>query len=115
MAAARTAAMPSPSWPSRSAGWPWSLRGDGYTPFVLALVALATIVGVGLNILVGLTGQVSIGHVGFYAIGAYAVGDPDAAGRELLAGAARRRGRRRRRSARCWPCRPCACPGPTSP
>src|SRR5215468_2447238 len=47
--------------------------GDGYTPFVLALVALSTIVGVGLNILVGLAGQISIGHIGFYAIGAYAV------------------------------------------
>jgi len=44
---------------------------DGYAPFVLALVALTTVVGVGLNILVGLTGQVSLGHVGFYAIGAY--------------------------------------------
>ena len=29
------------------------------------------IVGVGLNVLLGLTGQVSLGHVGFYAIGAY--------------------------------------------
>src|SRR5712664_4530657 len=48
-------------------------RSEGYTPFVLALVALTTVVGVGLNILVGLTGQVSLGHVGFYAIGAYAV------------------------------------------
>jgi len=47
-------------------------RSDGYTPFVLALVALTTVVGVGLNILVGLTGQISLGHVGFYAIGAYA-------------------------------------------
>ena len=48
-------------------------RSDGYTRFVLALVALTTVVGVGLNILVGLTGQISLGHVGFYAIGAYAV------------------------------------------
>jgi branched-chain amino acid transport system ATP-binding protein/branched-chain amino acid transport system permease protein len=48
--------------------------GEGYTPFVLALVAMTTMVGVGLNILVGLSGQFSIGHVGFYAIGAYAVG-----------------------------------------
>jgi ABC-type branched-subunit amino acid transport system ATPase component/ABC-type branched-subunit amino acid transport system permease subunit len=48
-------------------------RSDGYTPFVLALVALTTVVGVGLNILVGLTGQISLGHVGFYAIGAYTV------------------------------------------
>ena len=50
-----------------------AVMGEGYTPFVLALVALSAIVGVGLNILVGLTGQVSIGHIGFYAIGAYAV------------------------------------------
>src|SRR5206468_3066050 len=51
-----------------------AVLGDGYTPFVLALVALTTVVGVGLNILVGLSGQFSIGHIGFYAIGAYAVG-----------------------------------------
>jgi branched-chain amino acid transport system ATP-binding protein len=51
----------------------YAARADGYTPFVLAMVALTAIVGVGLNILVGLTGQISLGHVGFYAIGAYAV------------------------------------------
>ena len=51
-----------------------AILGDGYTPFVLALVAMTTIVGVGLNILVGLSGQFSIGHIGFYAIGAYVVG-----------------------------------------
>ncbi len=50
-----------------------AIFGEGYTIFVLALVALAIMVGVGLNILVGLTGQVSFGHIGFYAIGAYAV------------------------------------------
>ncbi len=44
---------------------------EGYTHFILALVALTTVVGVGLNILLGLSGQVSLGHVGFYAIGAY--------------------------------------------
>jgi branched-chain amino acid transport system ATP-binding protein len=46
---------------------------EGYAPFVLAMVALTAIVGVGLNILVGLTGQISLGHVGFYAIGGYTV------------------------------------------
>ena len=46
-------------------------RSESYTHFVLALVALTTVVGVGLNILLGLAGQVSLGHVGFYAIGAY--------------------------------------------
>jgi branched-chain amino acid transport system ATP-binding protein len=49
-----------------------ALTSESYTHFVLALVALTTIVGVGLNVLLGLSGQVSLGHVGFYAIGAYA-------------------------------------------
>jgi ABC-type branched-subunit amino acid transport system permease subunit len=40
---------------------------------VLANVALLAIAGIGLNVLLGLTGQVSLGHVGFYAIGAYTV------------------------------------------
>ena len=48
-----------------------ALTSESYTLFVLALVALTTIVGVGLNVLLGLSGQVSLGHVGFYAIGAY--------------------------------------------
>jgi len=43
-----------------------------FAHFILALVALTTVVGVGLNILVGLAGQISLGHIGFYAIGAYA-------------------------------------------
>ena len=66
--------------------WPWLLGGglwllalasvgslNGYHVFVLANVALLAIVGIGLNVLLGLTGQVSFGHVGFYAIGAYTV------------------------------------------
>jgi branched-chain amino acid transport system ATP-binding protein len=51
---------------------------DGYQLYILALVGLTTIVGVGLNILLGLSGQISLGHVGFYAIGAYAVAIPTA-------------------------------------
>jgi branched-chain amino acid transport system ATP-binding protein len=47
------------------------LRADGYQLFVISLVGLTAIVGVGLNILVGLSGQISLGHVAFYAIGAY--------------------------------------------
>jgi branched-chain amino acid transport system ATP-binding protein len=47
---------------------------NGYYVFVLANVALFAIVGIGLNVLQGLSGQVSLGHVGFYAVGAYAVG-----------------------------------------
>jgi branched-chain amino acid transport system ATP-binding protein len=46
---------------------------QGYTHFIIALLALTVVVGVGLNVLLGLAGQVSLGHVGFYAIGAYTV------------------------------------------
>ncbi|MEB3212877.1 MAG: ATP-binding cassette domain-containing protein [Leptolyngbyaceae bacterium] len=42
-----------------------------YYLLILGMVAITTLVGVGLNILVGLSGQVSIGHAGFFAIGAY--------------------------------------------
>ncbi|WJR82042.1 branched-chain amino acid ABC transporter ATP-binding protein/permease [Bradyrhizobium sp. NP1] len=48
-----------------------ALVSESYTHFILALVALTAVVGVGLNVLLGLSGQVSLGHVGFYAIGAY--------------------------------------------
>ncbi|MGE5522138.1 MAG: branched-chain amino acid ABC transporter permease, partial [Rhodospirillaceae bacterium] len=50
-----------------------ALAVNGYYVYVLANVALLAIVGIGLNVLLGLTGQVSFGHVGFYAIGAYTV------------------------------------------
>ena len=48
-------------------------RADNYQLYVLALVGLTAIVGAGLNVLLGLTGQISLGHVAFYAIGAYTV------------------------------------------
>jgi len=48
------------------------LFGNGYQVYLIAMVCLTAIVGVGLNVLLGLTGQVSLGHVGFFAIGAYA-------------------------------------------
>lgn len=46
---------------------------NGYFVYVLANVALLALVGIGLNVLLGLTGQVSFGHAGFYALGAYVV------------------------------------------
>src|SRR2546421_425839 len=49
-------------------------RADGYQLFVISLVGLTAIVGIGLNVLLGLTGQISLGHAAFYAIGAYVVG-----------------------------------------
>lgn len=45
---------------------------DGYSHFIIALVALTTLAGTGLNVLLGLTDLISFGHAGFYAIGAYA-------------------------------------------
>lgn len=44
----------------------------GYIQFILGLVALTTLVGIGLNILYGLTGLVSLGQIAFFSIGAYA-------------------------------------------
>ena len=44
---------------------------NSYYVFIMATLALTAVVGIGLNVLVGLTGQVSFGHVGFYALGAY--------------------------------------------
>jgi branched-chain amino acid transport system ATP-binding protein len=49
-------------------------RANGYELYIIALVGLTTIVGVGLNILLGMSGQISLGHAAFYAIGAYVVG-----------------------------------------
>ena len=49
-------------------------RGNGYQTFIIVMVGLTAIVGIGLNVLLGLNGQMSLGHVAFYAIGAYAVG-----------------------------------------
>jgi branched-chain amino acid transport system ATP-binding protein len=50
------------------------LRGNNYQVFIIVTVGLTAIVGIGLNVLLGLNGQISLGHVAFYAIGAYTVG-----------------------------------------
>lgn len=42
-----------------------------YTLYVMTLVALAVIAAIGLNLLMGYTGQISLGHAAFLAIGAY--------------------------------------------
>jgi ABC-type branched-subunit amino acid transport system ATPase component/ABC-type branched-subunit amino acid transport system permease subunit len=44
----------------------------GYYAVLLGTVASTALAGVGLNVLVGLAGEVSLGQVGFVAIGAYA-------------------------------------------
>ena len=47
------------------------LIADNYFIYLINLAAIATIGALGLNLLTGFTGQISIGHAGFLAIGAY--------------------------------------------
>ncbi|UCG08344.1 MAG: branched-chain amino acid ABC transporter permease [Desulfobacterales bacterium] len=42
-----------------------------YTVFLLSLLAVYALVSLGLNLLMGYTGQIAAGHAGFLAIGAY--------------------------------------------
>ncbi len=49
-----------------------ALTANTYYLYVGANVGLLTIVTAGLNVLAGFTGQISLGHAGFFAIGAYA-------------------------------------------
>ena len=42
-----------------------------YWVYVANYIAINIIVALGLNLLVGFTGQISLGHAGFFAIGAY--------------------------------------------
>ncbi len=46
----------------------------GYVVFTAILVAVNAIIAIGLNLLTGYTGQISLGHAGFVAIGAYTAG-----------------------------------------
>ncbi|MFB7894410.1 branched-chain amino acid ABC transporter permease [Microbacterium sp. NPDC056044] len=49
------------------------LVNPSYINLTVTLVMIWTIVGLGLNLLVGFGGQVSLGHSAFFAIGAYTV------------------------------------------
>src|SRR3954465_7203505 len=51
----------------------FTATANSYYVFIMATLAMTALVGMCLNVLLGLTGQVSFGHVGFYAIGAYTV------------------------------------------
>jgi branched-chain amino acid transport system permease protein len=42
-----------------------------YNIYLINIILVNVILAVGLNILVGNTGQISLGHAGFFAIGAY--------------------------------------------
>ena len=43
----------------------------GYALATVSLLATYVIVAIGMNILVGYTGLISLGHAGFFAVGAY--------------------------------------------
>jgi branched-chain amino acid transport system permease protein len=49
----------------------WPLMAPKYLVFLGTLVAINAIVAIGLNLLSGYTNQLSFGHAGFLAIGAY--------------------------------------------
>ncbi|MGY1550599.1 branched-chain amino acid ABC transporter permease [Microbacterium sp. A588] len=49
------------------------LVNPSYINLTVTLVMIWTIVGLGLNLLVGFGGQISLGHSAFFAIGAYSV------------------------------------------
>jgi len=51
-------------------GWPWA--APRYFVFLASLIVINAIVAIGLNLLSGYTNQLSFGHAGFLAIGAYA-------------------------------------------
>lgn len=44
---------------------------ESYNVYLFNIILVNVILAVGLNILVGYTGQISLGHAGFFAIGAY--------------------------------------------
>jgi len=48
------------------------ILGDGYYLSVMNFIALYSMVAIGLCLLVGYGGQLSISHSAFFAIGAYA-------------------------------------------
>jgi len=52
------------------AALPW-LSGP-YTLYILNMTGIAAIAAIGLNILIGMTGQISLGHGAFIGVGAYA-------------------------------------------
>lgn len=53
---------------------PWLIKTYhilGLSIYIVNLIIIHAIVAIGLNILVGYTGQISMGHAGFFAIGAF--------------------------------------------
>lgn len=51
-----------------------TVRGNRYYIRVMTNVGIYTIIAIGLNLLMGYAGQISLGHAGFFGIGAYCSG-----------------------------------------
>ena len=49
---------------------PWVVKP--YMIYVLNMMGIAAIAAIGLNILIGFTGHISLGHGAFFGVGAYA-------------------------------------------
>ncbi|HEY0354180.1 MAG TPA: branched-chain amino acid ABC transporter permease, partial [Enterovirga sp.] len=47
---------------------------NDYLIYVMALAFISAIAAIGLNLILGYTGQLNLAHAGFMAIGAYTVG-----------------------------------------
>src|SRR6266567_2409123 len=58
-------------WPI---GWLLDQYMDPYFLRVIVLIGINVILATGLNLVNGITGQFSLGHAGFMAIGAYVTG-----------------------------------------
>ena len=52
-------------------GFPFTPMADRSTQRIVIMILLYSMLGMGLNVLTGYTGLVSLGHAGFYGIGAY--------------------------------------------
>jgi branched-chain amino acid transport system permease protein len=52
----------------------WLLRDSPFANYLLSIIGVNVILAVSLNIVNGMTGQFSIGHAGFMAVGAYLAG-----------------------------------------
>jgi branched-chain amino acid transport system permease protein len=50
------------------------MSGDPYYLGILVFIGIYSIATLGLNLLMGYAGQISLGHAGFYALGAYTTG-----------------------------------------
>ena len=57
-----------------AAPWVGAALGGNYVPYLLNLTCISAIVALGLNLLTGCAGLISLGHAAFLAVGAYTSG-----------------------------------------